>query len=36
MAGAKADMIEKAVAELIDSGEIRFPKAQEIVKKMQG
>ena len=36
MAGAKADMIEKAVAELVDSGEIRFPKAQEIVKKMQG
>ena len=36
MAGAKADMIEKAVAELVDSGEIRFPKAQEIVKKLQG
>ncbi len=36
MAGAKGDMIEKAVAELVDSGEIRFPKAQEIVKKMQG
>ncbi|MCW4011363.1 MAG: hydroxymethylglutaryl-CoA reductase, degradative [Candidatus Bathyarchaeota archaeon] len=36
MAGASADMIEKAVAELVDSGEIRFPKAQEIVKKLQG
>jgi hydroxymethylglutaryl-CoA reductase len=36
MAGAKGDMIEKAVAELVESGEIRFPKAQEIVKKMQG
>ena len=36
MAGARTDMIEKAVAELVDSGEIRFPKAQEIVKKLQG
>jgi len=36
MAGAKGDLIEKAVTELIDSGEIRFPKAQEIVKKLQG
>ena len=36
MAGAIGDLIEKAVAELIDSGEIRFPKAQEIVKKLQG
>ena len=36
MAGASGDMINKAVAELIDSGEIRFPKAQEIVKKLQG
>jgi hydroxymethylglutaryl-CoA reductase len=36
MAGAKSDIIEKAVAELVDSGEIRFPKAQEIVKKLQG
>ena len=36
MAGASGDMITKAVAELIDSGEIRFPKAQEIVKKLQG
>ena len=36
MAGAKGDMIEKAVAELVESGEIRFPKAEEIVKKLQG
>ena len=36
MAGASGDMINKAVAELIESGEIRFPKAQEIVKKLQG
>lgn len=36
MAGASGDMINKAVTELIESGEIRFPKAQEIVKKLQG
>ncbi len=36
MAGASGDMINKAVAELIESGEIRLPKAQEIVKKLQG
>jgi hydroxymethylglutaryl-CoA reductase len=36
MAGASGDMIQKAVDELIESGEIRFPKAQEIVKKLQG
>jgi hydroxymethylglutaryl-CoA reductase len=36
MAGAKGELIDKAVAELIESGEIRFPKAQEIVKKLQG
>jgi hydroxymethylglutaryl-CoA reductase len=36
MAGASGDMINKAVAVLIESGEIRFPKAQEIVKKLQG
>jgi hydroxymethylglutaryl-CoA reductase len=35
MAGAKSDIIEKAVKELVESGEIRFPKAQEIVKKLQ-
>jgi hydroxymethylglutaryl-CoA reductase len=34
MAGAKGDLIEKAVKELVESGEIRFPKAQEIVKKL--
>ena len=36
MAGAKGDVVDKAVAELVESGEIRFPKAQEIVKKLQG
>ena len=36
MAGASGDMINAAVKELVDSGEIRFPKAQEIVKKLQG
>jgi hydroxymethylglutaryl-CoA reductase len=36
MAGAKGDLIEKAVNALIDSGEIRFPKAQEIVRNLQG
>lgn len=36
MAGADGALIDKAVKELIDSGEIRFPKAQEIVKKLQG
>lgn len=36
MAGASGDMINKAVEMLIESGEIRFPKAQEIVKGLQG
>jgi len=36
MAGASGDMINEAVQALIESGEIRFPKAQEIVKKLQG
>ncbi len=36
MAGASGDMINEAVAALVESGEIRFPKAQEIVKKLQG
>ncbi len=36
MAGASGDMINKAVEILIESGEIRFPKAQEIVKELQG
>ena len=36
MAGASGDMINKAVEILIESGEIRFPKAQEIVKGLQG
>jgi hydroxymethylglutaryl-CoA reductase len=36
MAGAKGEQIERAVSDLIESGEIRFPKAQDIVKKLQG
>jgi hydroxymethylglutaryl-CoA reductase len=36
MAGASGDMINEAVAALIESGEIRFPKAQEIVNELQG
>jgi len=36
MAGAEGDMIDKAVALLVESGEIRFPKAQEIVRKLKG
>jgi len=35
MAGAEGDLIDKAVEALIDSGEIRFDKAQEIVKKIR-
>jgi hydroxymethylglutaryl-CoA reductase len=35
MAGASGAMIEKAVKLLVDSGEIRFPKAQEIVEKLK-
>lgn len=36
MAGAEGDLIDKAVETLINSGEIRFDKAQEIVKKLKG
>jgi len=36
MAGATPDMIDEAVKQLIDSGKIRFPKAQEIVAKLKG
>jgi hydroxymethylglutaryl-CoA reductase len=35
MAGAQGAMIERAVKLLVDSGEIRFPKAQEIVKQLK-
>jgi len=35
MAGASGKMIEEAVKLLVDSGEIRFPKAQEIVNKLK-
>ena len=35
MAGASGDLIDKAVQELVDSGEIRFPKAQEIVNRLK-
>ncbi|MBN2336091.1 hydroxymethylglutaryl-CoA reductase, degradative, partial [Candidatus Bathyarchaeota archaeon] len=36
MAGASGSMIDEAVKKLVDSGEIRFPKAQDIVKKLKG
>jgi len=36
MAGASGDMAEEAVKQLIDSGQIRFNKAQEIVAKLKG
>jgi len=36
MAGAEGDIIEKAVEALIESGEIRFDKAQEIVSRLRG
>jgi hypothetical protein len=35
MAGAKGDLINKAVEMLVESGEIRFPKAQDVVKKLR-
>jgi hydroxymethylglutaryl-CoA reductase len=35
MAGAEGKMINKAVELLVKSGEIRFPKAQEIVQKLK-
>ena len=35
MAGAEGDMIAKAVALIVESGDIRFPKAQEIVNKLK-
>jgi hydroxymethylglutaryl-CoA reductase len=35
MAGAEPEIINKAVEMLVESGEIRFPKAQEIVKKLK-
>jgi len=36
MAGAEDALIEKAVEALVESGEIRFDKAQEIVKQLKG
>jgi len=36
MAGAEGDLVQKAVDELVASGEIRFDKAQEIVKRLKG
>ncbi|UCD45684.1 MAG: hydroxymethylglutaryl-CoA reductase, degradative [Candidatus Bathyarchaeota archaeon] len=36
MAGAEGDLIEKAVEALVESGEIRFDKAQEIVSQLKG
>ena len=36
MAGAEGDLISKALEALVKSGEIRFDKAQEIVKRLKG
>jgi hydroxymethylglutaryl-CoA reductase len=36
MAGATPEMMDEAVKQLIDSGQIRFPKAQEIVNRIKG
>jgi len=36
MAGATSDMVEEAVKQLTESGQIRFNKAQEIVAKLKG
>ena len=36
MAGAEGDLIDRAVEALIESGEIRFDKAQEIVRRLRG
>ena len=35
-AGTLGDHLDEAVKQLIDSGQIRFPKAQEIVAKLKG
>ena len=36
MAGAEGDLIDRAVEVLIESGEIRFDRAQEIVRRLRG
>jgi len=36
MAGATGSLVDEAARELVDSGEIRFPKAQEIVRRLKG
>jgi hydroxymethylglutaryl-CoA reductase len=36
MAGATGDQVDRAVKELVEGGEIRFPKAQEIVRRLKG
>jgi hydroxymethylglutaryl-CoA reductase len=36
MAGAELDLVDRAVEALVESGEIRFDKAQEIVKRLKG
>lgn len=36
MAGAEGDLMGKALEALVESGEIRFDKAQEIVKRLKG
>ena len=35
MAGAEGDLVDKAVEALVESGEIRFDKAQEVVKRLK-
>ena len=36
MAGAEGDLVERAVEALVESGEIRFDRAQEIVERLKG
>ena len=36
MAGAEGELIDRAVEALVESGEIRFDKAQEIVRRLKG
>jgi hydroxymethylglutaryl-CoA reductase len=36
MAGATGSLVDEAAKELVESGEIRFPKAQEIVRRLKG
>jgi len=36
MAGAEGDLVDRAVEALVESGEIRFDRAQEVVKRLKG